>query len=181
MRGGFQPEKKDKYKINENIKAEKVRLVGQEDGQQVVPLSEALKMAQEMELDLVEISSQNPPVVKIMDVKKYIFEQNKINKEAKKKQKVVQLKEIKMRPAIDGHDFDHKIKRAKGFLEKGDKVKFTLMFRGREMAHQNLGFDVMTRVREVLVDIAQVEKPAIREGRNITMFMALKASEVAKK
>jgi len=151
-------------------------LVGGEGEPIVIPLQEALAKAKELELDLVEISAQNPPVTRIMDYKKFLFDQVKVAKEAKKKQKIVHLKEVKMRPNIDSHDFAHKSKRARGFLEKGDKVKFTLMFRGRELAHQELGYAVMKRVREEFEDIAVVEKPAVKEGRNITMIMALKES-----
>jgi translation initiation factor IF-3 len=97
-------------------------------------------------------------------------------KEAKKKQKVIHVKEIKMRPNIDSHDFEHKVKHARDFLEKGDKVKFTLMFRGREMVHAELGFDVMRKIQESLDEIAVAEKQPTQEGRNITMFMNLKAS-----
>lgn len=148
-----------------------MRLVG--DGEpKIVPLQEALQEAREQELDLVEISgNQDPPVVKIIDFSKFKYEQAKKAKEAKKKQNVIHVKEIKMRPAIDAHDFEHKVKHAKEFLDKGDKVKFTVMFRGREMAHKELGFDIMTRVQEALVDDAAVERKPIQEGRNITMFM----------
>ena len=136
-----------------------------------------MKLANEKGLDLVEISpNQDPPVVKIIDYSKFKFEQIKKAKEAKKKQKVIHVKEIKMRPNIDSHDFDHKVKHAREFIEKGDKVKFTLMFRGREMAHTELGFAVMERVKEAIEDVAQIEKNPSQEGRNITMFVSAKAS-----
>lgn len=166
-------DKFDKIRINETIKAENVRLVGEGGEPEIVPFSSALAMAKERSLDLVEITvDQDPPVVKIIDYSKFRFDQIKKAKEAKKKQKVVHIKEIKMRPAIDDNDFTHKVNRAKAFLEKGDKVKFTLMFRGREMVHPELGFDVMNKIREVLVDVGNIEKKASQEGRNITMFMA---------
>lgn len=166
-----------KHRINEDIRASKVRLVG-EGEPVIIPTQEAMEQAREKELDLVEISSnQDPPVVKIIDYSKYRFEQIKKAKEAKKKQKVIHVKEVKFRPAIDDHDFDHKVKRAREFLEKGDKVKFTLMFRGREMAHTELGFEVMEKVKNAVEDIAQMEKSPSQEGRNITMIMTAKSSK----
>ncbi|MBN2158644.1 MAG: translation initiation factor IF-3 [Spirochaetes bacterium] len=154
-----------------------VRLVGEGSEPKVIPTADALKMAKELELDLVEISpNQDPPVVKIIDYSKFKFEQMKKAKEAKKKQKVIHVKEIKMRPNIDPHDFDHKVKHAKEFLDKGDKVKFTLMFRGREMVHPELGFEVMNRVKQHFEEIVQIEKDMSQEGRNITMIVSAKAS-----
>jgi translation initiation factor IF-3 len=165
-------DKFDKYNINERITADTVRLVGEGVEPRVISKSEALRLAREMDLDLVEISpNQNPPVVKIIDYSKFKFEQLKKAKEARKKQKIIHVKEIKMRPNIDMHDFEHKVKHAKEFLDKGDKVKFTLMFRGREMAHPELGFEVMQKVRERLESSVQVEKEPSREGRNITMIV----------
>ncbi len=165
-------DKFDKFRINEEIIAENVRLVGEEGEPVVIALSAALAIAREKSLDLVEITAnQELPVVRIIDYSKFKFDQIKKAKEAKKKQKIVHIKEIKMRPAIDDNDFQHKVNRAKDFLEKGDKVKFTLMFRGREMVHPELGFEVMEKVQEVLKDIGAIEKRPIQEGRNITMYM----------
>jgi len=165
-------DKFDKFRINEEIDSQTVRLVGEEGEPAIIETSKALEMAREKNLDLVEITAnQDPPVVKIIDYSKFIFEQAKKAKEAKKKQKVIHVKEIKMRPAIDINDFNHKLNSAKAFLEKGDKVKFTLMFRGREMVHPELGFDVMDRIQEALKDVAVPEKKPAQEGRNITMFM----------
>ncbi|PKL16135.1 MAG: translation initiation factor IF-3 [Spirochaetae bacterium HGW-Spirochaetae-5] len=165
-------DKFDKFRINEEIIAENVRLVGEEGEPVVIALSAALAIAREKSLDLVEITAnQELPVVRIIDYSKFKFDQIKKAKEAKKKQKIVHIKEIKMRPAIDDNDFTHKVNRAKDFLEKGDKVKFTLMFRGREMVHPELGFEVMEKVQEVLKDIGTIEKRPIQEGRNITMYM----------
>ncbi|MCX7679516.1 MAG: translation initiation factor IF-3 [Spirochaetes bacterium] len=162
-----------KYRINEMIKAREVRLVGEEDGSKIIPLDVALSIARERGLDLVEISpNQEPPVVKIIDYSKFRFEQIKKAKEAKKKQKVVHVKEIKFRPSIDTHDFLHKIQHAREFLENGDKVKFTIMFRGREIVHKDLGLDVMNRIRESLGDSVQIEKEVSQEGKNITMVVA---------
>ena len=133
-------------------------------------------------LDLVEISSnQDPPVVKIVDYSRLIFEQRKKVKDSKKKQKVVHIKEIKFRPAIDVHDYQHKIKHARSFLEKGDKVKFTVIFRGRQIVHSDLGFKIMEDVMRDLEDIAQIEREALMEGRNIIMVMAPAASTSKKK
>ncbi len=154
------------------IRAREVRLVGEEGGPQIVSLETAITLAKERGMDLVEISpDQEPPVVKIVDYSKFRFEQIKRAKDAKKRQKVVHVKEIKLRPSIDSHDFSHKIQHAKEFLEKGDKVKFTIMFRGREIVHKELGFDVMARVRDELGDTVQIEKDASQEGRNITMVV----------
>ncbi|MCU0846775.1 MAG: translation initiation factor IF-3 [Spirochaetes bacterium] len=168
-------DKFDKFRINDEIRAKDVRLVGEGSEAIVLPTSQALEMAKERALDLVEISpNQEPPVVRIVDFSKFKFEQLKKAKEVKKKQKVIHVKEIKMRPNIDQHDFEHKVKHAISFLEKGDKVKFTLMFRGREMMHPDLGFDVMKRIQETLAETAQVEKRPSQEGRNITMVVSEK-------
>ncbi len=165
-------DKFDKFNVNEAITSGTVRLVGDGVEPRVVPTGEALRMARERELDLVEISpNQDPPVVKIIDYSKFKFEQLKKAKEAKKKQKVIHIKEIKMRPNIDSHDFEHKTKHAIEFLTGGDKVKFTLMFRGREMAHPELGFEVMKKVKELLGEMIQIEKEMSQEGRNITMIV----------
>jgi translation initiation factor IF-3 len=154
-----------------------VRLVGEGTEPVIVATATALEMAREKLLDLVEISpNQDPPVAKLIDFSKFKFEMIKKAKEAKKKQKVIHIKEIKMRPNIDSHDFEHKIKHAMEFLEKGDKVKFTLMFRGREMVHPELGFEVMNKIKEQIVDVALVEREPSQEGRNITMFVSLKAA-----
>ena len=165
-------EKSERYRINDEITAREVRLIADEGDPVVISRDEALKRAVQLELDLVEMSSnQDPPVVKIIDYSKFIFEQAKKAKEAKKKQKVISVKEIKMRPTIDAHDFSHKVRHAREFIEKGDKVKFTVTFRGREMTHPELGFDVMNRVLSTLEECAQAEKPPVKEGRNITMIM----------
>jgi len=168
-------DKFDKYNVNDRITADTVRLVGDGVEPRVIPKSEALRLAREKDLDLVEISpNQDPPVVKIIDYSKFKFEQMKKAKEAKKKQKVIHVKEIKMRPNIDMHDFDHKVKHAREFLDNGDKVKFTLMFRGREMAHPELGFEVMQKIKERLETFVQIEKEPSQEGRNITMIVTAK-------
>jgi len=180
MKKGRRPEKEksEEFRINEEIISETVRLIGEGEAQ-VIPLAKALEAAMEQDLDLVEISpNQDPPIVKITDYSKFKFEQTKKARDAKKKQKIIHVKEIKMRPSIDEHDFDHKINHARSFLKEGDKVKFTLMFKGREMVHSELGFKVMTRIKEVLDDEALVEKDASQEGKNITMVVT---SKVVKK
>ncbi|MFC1668897.1 translation initiation factor IF-3 [Spirochaetota bacterium] len=177
-----QNSKADSHRINELIRSEKVRLVGEDGEPKVIPIEDALKIAREKELDLVEISpNQDPPVVKIIDYSKFRFEQIKKAKEAKKKQKVIHVKEIKMRPAIDIHDYEHKVKHAKEFMEKGDRVKFTIMFRGRELTHPELGFELMKRIQETFKDIGEPEKKPVKEGRNIIMYMNLKGDSKKKK
>ena len=166
-------DRSDEHRINNKINSAKVRLISEDSESVVIDLEEALKIAKSKDLDLVEISpNQDPPIVKVIDYSKFKYDQLKKAKEAKKKQKVIQLKEIKMRPAIDSHDFDHKVKRAVEFLNEGDKVKFTLMFRGREMVHSDLGFDVIRRVQETLGESIVVEKEPTQEGRNITMIVS---------
>jgi translation initiation factor IF-3 len=140
-----------------------------------VPTRQALIMADEAGLDLVEISPDaKPPVAKILDYGKFKFQEQKKAAEARKKQKVIELKEIKLRPMIDDHDFDVKMKQARRFFEEGDKVKFTLRFRGREMDHQDLGYKLLIRVREQMLDMAKVELDPKPEGRQITMILAAK-------
>jgi len=163
-------------RINNAIRVAEVRLIDQ-NGEQVgiIAVSEALSRAQAEDLDLVEISPMaKPPVCKIMDYGKSKFEEEKRLKEARKKQKIVHLKEVKFRPKIDDHDFGFKVKNALKFLQRGDKVKVTVRFRGREMAHPELGFQVITKVKNFLVDqiVVQEEKKAAFEGRNIIMILA---------
>ena len=170
------PQKEEAHKINNRIEAREVRLIGA-DGANVgvVPTRQALIMAEEAGLDLVEISPDaKPPVAKILDYGKFKFQEQKKAAEARKKQKVIELKEIKLRPMIDDHDFDVKMKQARRFFEEGDKVKFTLRFRGREMDHQDLGYKLLIRVREQMTDVAKVELDPKPEGRQITMILASK-------
>jgi translation initiation factor IF-3 len=132
-------------------------------------------MAEEAGLDLVEVSPlANPPVCKLMDFGKYKYEAQKKASEARKKQKVIDIKEIKLRPTIDDADYDVKMRAMRRFLEEGDKVKVTLRFRGREMAHQELGMTVLERVRDDLVDLGKVEQMPRLEGRQMTMVIAHK-------
>lgn len=167
--------KKNLPPINENIQAEEVRLIAQ-DGEQVgvVPLQEALDKAAEAELDLVKISEADPIVCKIMDYGKYVFEQKKAKNAQKKKQKQIQIKEVKFRPGTEEGDFQIKFRNLKRFLEDGDKVKMTLRFRGREMAHQDIGLRLFQRVEEELGDAVVIESRPRLEGRQMVMMMAPK-------
>ncbi|MDH5681619.1 MAG: translation initiation factor IF-3 [Spirochaetota bacterium] len=161
-------------RINKQIRVPEIRLIDDEGNQLgVVKTDEALKMAEEKELDLVEISPQaSPPVCKVLDYGKYKFDQKKRIKEAKKKQARVQLKEIKMRPKIDSHDYDYKKKHIEEFLAKGDKVKITLQFRGREMAHIDLGEAILAKLKEELKDSVTIEREPKLEGRQMIMIVA---------
>ncbi|MBI3418969.1 MAG: translation initiation factor IF-3 [Proteobacteria bacterium] len=171
------PEKtpsKDGPRVNRDIMARQVRLIDQNDEMQgIVATPQALEMAEAVGLDLVEISpNAEPPVCKILDYGKYKYEMHKKAAVARKKQKVIDVKEIKLRPTIDDNDFNIKMRSAKGFLTDGDKVKVTLRFRGREMAHQELGLQLLTRVKETLAALARVEYDAKFEGRQIVMILA---------
>ena len=162
--------------INEQIRDKEVRLIG-EDGEQlgVVSSKEALRMAEEAGLDLVKIApTAKPPVCKIVDYGKFKYEQTRKEKEAKKKQKTIEIKEIRLSPNIDTNDLNTKINAAKKFLAKGDKVKITLRFRGREMAHMANSKHILDDFAESLADIAVVEKAPKVEGRSMTMFLAEK-------
>jgi translation initiation factor IF-3 len=141
----------------------------------VVETRRALAQAEEVGLDLVEISpNASPPVCKILDYGKFKYEQQKKRNEARKKQKVIEIKEIKMRPNIDDHDYQTKMKAARGFLEEGDKVKFTMRFRGREMVHQEIGAGVLQRVRTELDELAKIEHFPSMEGRQMIMVLSSK-------
>ena len=164
----------DGPRMNREIRVPEVRLVD-ENGEMVgvVPTREAFQRAQDAGLDLVEISPQAvPPVCKILDYGKFKFEQDKKAAEAKKKQKVIEVKEIKLRPAIGQHDYDIKLKQAKKFLEEGDKIKFTLRFRGRELARTDLGMEVLKRVQAELEGQVRIEFAPRFEGRQVTMIVA---------
>ncbi len=168
------PPKNDGPRVNGDIRSPKVLLIdetGEKQGE--MPTHAALEAAQEAGLDLVEVApGANPPVCKILDYGKLKYEEQKKKAVAKKRQKTVEVKEIKLRPNIDDHDYQVKARAMKRFFEDGDKVKVTLRFRGREMAHQDRGMDVMTRVRADFDDIAKVEFEPKLEGRQMTMVMA---------
>jgi translation initiation factor IF-3 len=170
------PAKEEDHKINSRIDSREVRLIGA-DGANVgvVPTRQALIMAEEAGLDLVEISPDaKPPVAKILDYGKFKFQEQKKAAEARKKQKVIEIKEIKLRPMIDDHDYQVKMKAARRFFEEGDKVKFTLRFRGREMDHQDLGYKLLLRVKADMQDVAKVELEPKPEGRQIITILSAK-------
>lgn len=161
-------------RMNENIHNETIRLIDAEGTMLgIVPVKQGLDMANESGLDLVEISpTAEPPVCKLLDYGKFKYEAQKKANEARKKQKVVQLKEIKMRPNIDPHDYGIKMKRVVKFIAEGDKVKFSLRFRGREMSHQELGMKLMQQVKQDLGDTIRVEHEPKLEGRQMIMVVA---------
>ncbi|MFU0833482.1 MAG: translation initiation factor IF-3 [Oscillospiraceae bacterium] len=162
--------------VNEQIRDRQVRLIGS-DGTQlgVMSSAQALQKAMEMNLDLVKVAPQaNPPVCKIIDYGKFRFEQAKREKEAKKNQHTVDIKEIRLSLNIDVHDFNTKLKHAERFLKSGDKVKVSIRFRGREMGHPEQGHEIMKCFANALSELANVEKPPKLEGRNMLMFLASK-------
>ena len=162
--------------MNERIRVSEIRLIGA-DGENVgvVPPSVGLQMAQDAGLDLVEISPNAvPPVCKVMDLGKFKYEQQKREAEARKKQKIIEIKEIKFRPGTDTHDYDVKMRSVMKFLEEGDKVKVTLRFRGREMAHQDLGLELLNRVRTDVGEAGKIESMPKLEGRQMVMMIAPK-------
>jgi len=167
---------KEETKINEEIREKEIRVIGP-DGQMLGMMSslEAMEIANEKDLDLVMIAPKaEPPVCKIMDYGKYRFEEMKKEKEAKKKQKVIEIKEIRVSPNIEQHDFEFKVKNAKTFLAAGNKVKITLRFKGREAAYASLGEKVLNNFAEALSEEANVDKAPKLEGRNMTMFLSPK-------
>jgi translation initiation factor IF-3 len=168
------PVQKDGPRVNEEIRNREIQLIDQAGTNLgTVAIQEALAKASEAGLDLVEISpNASPPVCKILDYGKYKFQAQKKAAEARKKQKVVEVKEIKFRPMIDDHDYDVKMRSMKRFFEEGDKVKVTLRFRGREMAHQELGTQLLDRVKTDLATLAKVEMDARFEGRQMIMILA---------
>lgn len=159
--------------INEEIREREVRVIDA-DGTQlgILPTKEALRIAQEKELDLINIAPQaKPPVCKILDYGKYRFEQTKRDKEAKKKQKIIEIKEVRLSPNIDDHDLETKVRAAVKFLQNGDKVKVSVRFRGREMTRTEVGRVVLEQFTKSIADLAEVEKPPKMEGRSMVMFL----------
>ena len=165
---------RDGPRVNDEITATSIRLVDERGEMKgVVTLREALDKAVEAGLDLVEIApTADPPVCKILDYGKFKYEEQKKKNEARKKQKVIEIKEIKLRPTIDDNDYNIKMRAMLRFLEEGDKVKVTLRFRGRELAHQDLGMAVLVRVRDDLDPVAKVEQMPKMEGRQMVMVVA---------
>ncbi|MBX6370077.1 MAG: translation initiation factor IF-3 [Rhodospirillales bacterium] len=163
-------------RVNEEIGVPRVRLIDARGNMVgIVSRNEALERAAEAGLDLVEIAGNaDPPVCKILDYGKYKYEEQKKKNEARKKQKIIEVKEIKLRPGIDDHDYAVKMRAMRNFIEEGDKVKITMRFRGRELAHQDLGMNVLMRVRNDLDEIAKVEQFPKMEGKQMTMVMSPK-------
>ncbi|WP_425502966.1 translation initiation factor IF-3 [Sagittula marina] len=160
-------------RVNDRIRAPEIRLIGAEgENVGVVTPQRAMEMAEQAGLDLVEISpNATPPVCKIMDFGKFKYEQQKRESEARKKQKIIEVKEVKFRPGTDIHDYEVKMRNVIKFLENGDKVKVTLRFRGREMAHQNLGRELLERVAEDVKELGKVENMPKMEGRQMVMMI----------
>ncbi|MCA9825153.1 MAG: translation initiation factor IF-3 [Dehalococcoidia bacterium] len=168
-------------RTNEKIRVPEVRLIDENGGQiGVIKTSEAIAMAREREVDLVEVAAQaSPPVARLMDFGKFKYEQSKKDREAKKHQVNVQLREVRMKPKIDEHDIDFKTRTAAKLLKGGDKVKVTVMFRGREITHPQIGKNLLDRVSASLESIALVEKGAQLEGRHMTMILAPDKKKIA--
>ncbi len=165
---------RDRQRVNTRIRAREVLLID-EDGTRVgvVPLREALALAEERGLDLVEVAPNAvPPVCRVLDYGKYRYEQTKKEREARKHQKQAELKEVRLKPKTDDHDLDIKAKQARKFLLAGDKVKFTVRFRGREMAHPDIGREMLERIAEDLRDVATVEQRPLMEGRALSLMLA---------
>jgi translation initiation factor IF-3 len=163
----------DDARINDRIRAREVRLIGADGAQLgVKPLPEALATARDLGLDLVEVAANaTPPVCKIMDFGKYKYEQDQRRKESRRKASSVVIKEMKFRPKIDTHDYATKMKHVERFLQEGSKVKLTIMFRGREMAHPEIGYRILQRVAERVSELATVESAPRQDGRNMTMVL----------
>jgi len=173
------PAKQQEARVNERIRVPQVRVIG-DDGSQVGILAtrDALALAQSKGLDLVEVAATSrPPVCRIMDYGKFKYEQNLRARKARKNQHQMQLKEVKMRPKIEDHDYNFKLRHARTFLEERDKVKFTVTFRGREIAHQDLGYKIIEAIMNDLADVATVETPPRTEGRTLSMVMTPKAGK----
>jgi translation initiation factor IF-3 len=168
------PVQKDGPRMNEDIRVREVHLIDKDGTNRGnIPVAEALAIAQEAGLDLVEIApNADPPVCKLLDYGKFKYQEQKKAAEARKKQKIVEVKEIKFRPMIDDHDYEVKMRSMKRFFEEGDKVKVTLRFRGREMAHQELGARLLDRVKSEFASTAKVEMEPRLEGRQMVMVMA---------
>ena len=169
--------------MNEEIRDNEVRVIS-DSGEQlgIMSAEAALELAAERDMDLVKIApGSNPPVCKIMDYGKFRFEQGKREKEAKKNQRVIEIKEIRMSPGIGTNDFNVKLRNGQKFLADGDRLKVTIRFRGREMAHTNLGEELLTKFAEECADVATVDKNPKLEGRNMAMFLSPKTQPTAKK
>ncbi len=167
---------KQRVRVNEQIRVPEVRLIGA-DGSQVgvMPIKEALALAEEAHLDLVEIAPQaSPPVCRVMDYGKFKYQQSKKQQEARRRQTTIQVKEIKVRPKIEEHDMGFKLKNSRRFLAEGDKVKISVIFRGREIAHPDRGYRILAQMAEALADVGGVEQQPKLEGRNLSMIVTPK-------
>jgi translation initiation factor IF-3 len=164
------------FLLNEEIREKEVRVIGSDNEQLgVLPTKEALRIAEEKELDLVLIApAANPPVCRIMDYGKFLYEQAKKDREAKKKQKIVDIKEVRLSPTIEEHDITIKANNARRFLQDGDKVKVTVRFRGREADYSHIGFEILKSFSDRLEEVCIIEKPAKLEGKNMIMILAPK-------
>jgi len=175
-RGGpsFNREDKDDVRLNERIRVPQVRLIDENGGQVgIVPTSQALQMARDNGLDLMEVAAgASPPVCKICDYGKFKYEKKKKEAQARKNQVIVKVKEIQLRPQTDDHDLDYKIKNCRGFIDEGDKAKITILFRGREIAHSEAGYQMANHVIDALKDVAIVEAPPKLEGKKLIFIMA---------
>lgn len=173
-RGAFPPPSKDEHRINERIRVPQVRLIDEEGNQHgIVPTVEALRMARDRGLDLMEVSpNSQPPVCKICDYGKFKYEKKKKDHEARRKQTVIKVKEVQLRPRTDQHDLDYKFKNIRTFLEEGDKAKITMMFRGREVTYVDQGHKMMRELAKMVEDIAVIEAPAKLEGKKLIMILA---------
>ncbi|MBD3878615.1 MAG: translation initiation factor IF-3 [Quinella sp. 1Q5] len=169
-------------RINDEIRIREVRVTdanGESLG--IMPTREALRLAEEKHLDLVEVAPKaRPPVCRIVDFGKYRYEQQKREKEVRKKQKIITIKEVKLRPNIEQHDFEVKLKSAQRFIEEGNKVKLTIMFRGRELSHPELGGEILDKLAKALEEVVTVERAAKLEGKNMTMILSPKAQKAQK-
>ena len=170
------------FRINDRIRTREVRLIDENNAQLgIVPTFQALNLARERGLDLVEVApTAVPPVCRILDYGKFKYEQSKKEREARKNQKNVLLREIRMKPKIDDHDIDFKTRTVEKLLKEGDKVKVTIMFRGREVTHPQIGRALLDRVYERVKEIGQIEKPASMEGRHMTMILVPGASKAVR-
>ena len=167
------------HQINEEIRDKEVRLIGT-DGEQlgIMPVAEAMRIADEKELDLVKIAPQaKPPVCRVMDYGKFRFEQDKREKEQRKNQHVIEIKEVRMTPGIDVHDFNVKMNNAQRFLKSGNKVKVVVRFKGRELAHTSIGLELLKRFADGCTELANVEKQPKLEGRQMIMFLSSKTNK----
>ncbi|WP_432738876.1 translation initiation factor IF-3 [Maridesulfovibrio sp. FT414] len=174
QRDGRRPQRDDGARRNERIRVPQVRVIDDEGNQLgVIPTKQALEIAHERGLDLVEVAEKaDPPVCKIMDYGKFKYQQQKRKQEAKKKQTVIQIKEVKFRPKTDEHDYQTKLKHIRRFLEGGDRCKVTIFFRGREIVHKDRGLAVLERVKEETQDISKLEQAPRTEGRTMNMMLA---------